>query len=233
MEPMKEFLKKYDDVDIFCFQEVYHEAKGKDTIWLDGSNFNFLNDIKAVLSNYDCYYRPHLDDWWGLAIFIKKGLPVLNEGEHYVHKFKGHNPETEILGHTAKNIQYLTTEYEGKKISILNFHGLWNGKGKTDTDERMNQSNKSVEFIKGLKNDFIFIGDFNLDPDGESLAIIEKNLDCRELIKEYGITSTRTPLYKKPNKFADYAFVSKGLKVIDFKVLLDVVSDHAPLYIEV
>ena len=55
----------------------------------------------------------------------------------------------------------------------------------------------------------------------------------RNLIKEYGITSTRTSFYEKENKFADHAFVSSDIEVVDFKVLPDEVSDHAALYLEI
>ena len=54
----------------------------------------------------------------------------------------------------------------------------------------------------------------------------------RNLIKEYNITSTRTSFYKKPVRFADFVFVSKDIKVNDFKVLPDEVSDHAPLFLD-
>ncbi len=54
----------------------------------------------------------------------------------------------------------------------------------------------------------------------------------RNLIKEHGITSTRSHHYTKPVKFADYAIVSKDLDVIKFEVLQDPVSDHLPLLLE-
>jgi endonuclease/exonuclease/phosphatase family metal-dependent hydrolase len=38
--------------------------------------------------------------------------------------------------------------------------------------------------------------------------------------------------YEKPEKFADYMFVSKGIAVRDFQVLPDEVSDHAPLFLD-
>jgi exonuclease III len=233
-ELLLQFLKQHSDVDVFCFQEVYHDAQGKDMVWgVLGSNLNLLVDIKKALPNYDSYYRPHLEDWWGLAMFAKKELPIFEEGENFVHKFKGHNPAIEPLGYTAKNIQFIKTENNGKPITILNFHGLWNGKGKGDTEERLDQSRNIIKFIKTIKSDFIFWGDFNLSPDTESLQMISRELNCRELIKEYGIVSTRTSLYTKPNKFADYVFVSNGIKIIDFKVLPDEVSDHTPLLLEI
>jgi endonuclease/exonuclease/phosphatase family metal-dependent hydrolase len=233
-ELLLQFLKKHSDVDIFCFQEVYHNAQGKDMIWGTlGSNLNLLGDIKTTLPNYDPYYRPHLEDWWGLAMFIKKELPVFEEGENFVHKFKGHDPEKEPLGYTAKNIQFIKTENNSKPITVLNFHGLWNGNGKSDTEDRLIQSQNIIKFIKTIKGEFVFCGDFNLSPDTESLQMISRELNCRELIKEYGITSTRTSLYTKPNKFADYVFVSNGIKIIDFKILPDEISDHAPLFLEI
>lgn len=232
MAGFRDFLQRHADTDVFCFQEVYHEAHGKDTIWLDGSNFNFLNDIKAVLTDYDCYYRPHLDDWWGLAMFVKRGTKVLEEGEWYVHKYKGHNPAIEVHGYTAKNIQFLKIDLNGSPFYVLNFHGLWNGKGKSDTEERLNQSQKMIECIRALNSEYVLLGDFNLTPDTKSLQMFEQELGCRDLIKEYRITSTRTHLYPKENKFADYAFISSGVNLKKFEVMTDVISDHSPLLVE-
>jgi len=86
-------------------------------------------------------------------------------------------------------------------------------------------------FISGIKNDIVLAGDFNLLPDAESAKIIE-NAGLRNLIKEYGITSTRTSFYKKPEKYADYIFVSSGVKVKKFEVMPEEVLDHAALFLE-
>lgn len=72
------------------------------------------------------------------------------------------------------------------------------------------------------------MGDFNLLPESESLKKFEE-FGLRNLIKEYGITSTRSSLYQKEEKYADYAFVSKDIEVQEFAVLPDEVSDHLPL----
>ncbi len=100
------------------------------------------------------------------------------------------------------------------------------GKGKPIASEKIS------EFIKGIQGEIVFCGDFNLLPDTQSIKIIEET-GLRNLIAEYGITSTRTALYTKPEKFADYMFVSKGLDVRGFTILEDVVSDHAPLCLEI
>ncbi|MCX6712734.1 MAG: endonuclease/exonuclease/phosphatase family protein, partial [Candidatus Vogelbacteria bacterium] len=99
-----------------------------------------------------------------------------------------------------------------------------------DTLERLEQSRKIKAFMDSVDSPKILCGDFNLLPDTESLKIIEGGL--RNLIREYGVTSTRTSFYTKPDKFADYVFVSPEIKVVDFKVLPDEVSDHSPLLLE-
>lgn len=233
-EHLLSFLHHHRDVDVFCFQEVYHDAEGKDVIWTtDGSNFNLLGDIQSVLQEYHSYYRPHIEDWWGLAMSVKKDFTPVTEIETYVHKYKGYDPINEQRGYSAKNLQIVQTEHNGRLLSIVNFHGLWNNQGKTDTEDRLVQSRNIVAYMKTLSMEFVLCGDFNLLPNTESLQMITRELDCRELVTEFNIKSTRTSLYTKPNKFADYIFVSKGIKVIDFSVLPDVVSDHAPLLLEI
>lgn len=230
-EELLSFFASRPDVDIFCLQEVYSNADGKDTIW-HGANFNSFEDIKSVLPEYTPHYHPHLGDWWGLASFIKKDIPVLECGETYVHLHKGHNMEIEVYGHTAKNLQYVKVESSNGPVYVINFHGLWNGMGKNDSEARLAQSHKAVEFIKGLQGEVVLCGDFNLLPNTESIKILE-DAGLRNLVREYGVTSTRTPLYTKPEKFADYVFVSEGLTVTNFQVLPDIVSDHSPLLVEI
>ncbi|HSE34638.1 MAG TPA: endonuclease/exonuclease/phosphatase family protein, partial [Candidatus Paceibacterota bacterium] len=77
--------------------------------------------------------------------------------------------------------------------------------------------------------------DFNILPDTESMSILENGM--RNLVKEFGVESTRTPLYRhysnpeEPN-YADYVLVSPDVRVTRFEVLPDVVSDHSPLLLE-
>jgi endonuclease/exonuclease/phosphatase (EEP) superfamily protein YafD len=52
------------------------------------------------------------------------------------------------------------------------------------------------------------------------------------LIKKYDIKSTRTSFYKKPEKHADYIFVSDDIFVETFQVLSEEVSDHAALLVK-
>jgi len=232
------FEKHRDSADIFCLQEMWsapykdlegHAAGGKA---IDHSQIMVygVQEISKLLTDYEAYFRPHLLDDYGLLLLVKKDVKIIEEGEIFVHKHKGYVPEGD-LGNHARNIQYVKFETPLGPRTVINFHGLWNGGGKTDSPDRLLQSDKIADFIKSLNNPFVLCGDFNLLPDTESLKKLEM-LGLRNLIKEGGITSTRTSFYDKPSKFADYTLVSKGIEVKAFRVLSDEVSDHSPMYLE-
>ncbi len=234
-EPLLAFLRaKKDSTDIFCFQEVLNGGEKEGAkIWkhnIEVKEYKLLSIASDILSNHTPFYYPHLGNFAGLTMFIRKDLEILEEGEFWVHGTK-----SELAGDSAKfnprNIQYAKILLDQKPVTVINFHGLWSGGGKKDNEERINQSKRILEFMKGLNNEFLICGDFNLEPNTESLKILE-DFGLRNLIKKYGITSTRTSHYKKPVKFADYTLVSKGIKVKDFKILPDEVSDHSAMYLE-
>jgi len=56
------------------------------------------------------------------------------------------------IGNHARNIQYVTLKTPAGPLTIVNFHGLWNGQGKTDTEDRLSQSRKIADFLRQLKN---------------------------------------------------------------------------------
>ncbi len=237
-ELLEFFEREKESTDIFCLQEMwrapYEDLDGRTVGGKELETQRILSDgvqqISSTLSGYTLYFHPHHGDNYGLALFVKKQLQVLSSGDIFVHKERGHSLEEGVdVGHHARNLEYVTLAREEKSdLTICNFHGLWNGKGKTDTPERLAQSEKILGFLKGLEGDSILMGDFNLLPDTKSIGVLE-NAGYLNLIKDYGITSTRTSFYSKPEKHADYAFVSSLVEVVSFKVLPDEVSDHAAL----
>jgi len=228
-----------DTADVFCLQEVWADRYESFEGVLAGGRpidhslimTHAFQEIGEALPEHEAYFAPSFYESYGLCMFVRKGIPVTETGDVFVHKERGHVPEGDIGLH-ARNLQYVTLERGGARLTVMNFHGLWNGKGKGDCEERLEQSDRIIEFARSRAEPFILCGDFNLTPDTESLRKFE-NAGLRNLIKEYGITSTRTSLYDKPLGYADYAFVSAGIEVQDFKVLPDEVSDHAPLSIAI
>ena len=226
-----EFFKKYADVDVFLLQEVFHNA-GDKVDWGNRNRRQLFDEISEALPNHIGHYAPAESDGFGLAAYIKKGIHIEEVGDIFVHRHLDAmiGDDATTLG---RNLQYLKLQYTEGNVTVINFHGLWNGQGKSDTEDRINQSKRMIDFIKGITGNIILAGDFNLRPDTESIKLIEKELHLKNLILEHGVTSTRTSHYTKPEKFADYIFVSPKLKVKEFKVLPEEVSDHAALYVEV
>ncbi len=135
------------------------------------------------------------------------------------------------LGLHARNLQFVTVDGPAGRLTVMNFHGLWNGLGKGDSDERIAQSRRILDCLRGRTEPVVLCGDFNLLPDTESLRMLEA-VGLRNLVVEFGVTSTRTSLYRRPERFADYVLVSHGIDVGDFRALPDEVSDHAPFLLE-
>jgi endonuclease/exonuclease/phosphatase family metal-dependent hydrolase len=225
---LRDFLVRQEvDTDIFCFQEVFDNAH-IDT--LGDIDVNLYTTLTELLPNHTGYYAPSQDNDEGLAIFVKPSIKLDAVGDDFVYRF--HNAmEDEDRKTLGRNIQYVQFTQSDQGYTVINFHGLWNGAGKTDTPDRLSQSQRIKEFIEDkAKSKVILVGDFNLEPDTESIAILEKGM--RNLIKEKGITSTRSQYHKWPNKFADYVIVSNDLNVVRFELLQETVSDHLPLLLE-
>ena len=226
-DPLLKFIESRSDIDIFCFQEVYKDAENKMSTDDKEVSLNIFSQIADILSNHEGFFRPVLKDSYGIGMFVKKDIEVLEEGDINIHD----NPNYPGYGPThPRNLQWVECRINKQIYSILNVHGLWNGMGKTDTPERIVQSQRIREFMDTINTPKIVCGDFNLRPDTKSLEIVEDGMT--NLVKTYKVTSTRTSLYPKPERFADYIFTSPDITVNSFAVLPDEVSDHAPLFLD-
>ena len=228
-----EFIKRHSDADIFCLQEVYKDAVEplKDTEFSEIAKHESFYLLQKLLPDHELIFHPSFLGIYGICICVKKSIEIIETGEIFIYKERGYIPEGE-LGRHARNLQYAKIQPGSEWYRVVNVHGLWNGKGKTDTDERLEQSQRIVDFLKTVDNKVVLCGDFNLRLDTESIQRIE-GTGLKNLIKEYQISSTRTSLYNKEEKHADYVFISEGIEAKNFEVLPDEVSDHAPLLLEI
>ena len=226
-EPLLEFLKQYNDVDIFCFQKIYNNAPFDRGTATQEPDLQLLTSLRNLLPGYQDYFRPVIEKDFGIAIFIKRGIQVLTEDSAFIYE----NPHYSGKGGDhSRNVQWATIQDGEKAYHVFNIHALWNGKGKGDAPERIEQSMRIKKLMSAISGPKILCGDFNVNPDTQSLHLLENGMI--NLIKTHGITSTRTRFYEKEIKFADYMLVSPDINVLDFKLLPDEVSDHAPLYLE-
>ena len=243
-EPLVQFIKREAPVtDIFCFQEIYFENIFRDNA--SGIRTDLAEQIKNILPGFLMVERlasdvAHADDMEpnsaariGEAIFVKKPMEVIESGGF--HTF---NPDRESLNEkiesTTGNFQFVKIQHGGEDYLVGNIHGIWFPGSKFDTVKRIEQSRNLKDWIKEYSGKKVLCGDFNLQPATESISMIDS--DMRDLIKEFKIKSTRSHYYANMEKYADYIadyiFVSRDIKVNDFKVITDEVSDHLPLLLD-
>lgn len=249
-EKLMPFIREWaKGVDVFCFQEMIDggPAEPMGSMRIRG---NMYQEVVAALPDFTGFKflnRPPvafskeiagMGVSWGEAIFVNKRNSVLSSKNIFLHRDGLIDDEPTSFG--TGTMLGVVIESAGKQYAIGTVHGLFQefwkiDPGKKDTPERIEQSKRILDFVKAQECPSIIIGDFNLRPETESVAMLSREL--RNLLSEYGITNTRNYEYVEMEKYkdyiADYAFADKRLVINDFKVLPDVVSDHAPLFVEI
>jgi endonuclease/exonuclease/phosphatase family metal-dependent hydrolase len=232
----QEFFDKYKDTDIWCFQEVLKDAKDYHDPSFDAPEGMIVDkelykNLGSRLGSHVSNFCQFLKEVWGVATFFHKDIKVIEKGETLVARGDWDDMSDPHNRELHRKLQWFEVMLKGQKILLMNVHLTHRPEGKKDSEKRLNQSKMICDFMKMFDCPKILVGDFNLLPDTESIKMIEDS-GMKNLVKDYGIKSTRTELYKKPIQFADYIFVSSEIKVKDFKVLPEVVSDHAALYLD-
>jgi len=227
-QALLDFVKNHaEDTDIFCFQEVYKTPT--DTAVQDNVRTNIYAELEHILPGYTGFYmvtennyaETHVSEFgvaFGQAVFVKTSLGATRL-EYGVSEEAG-----------AKLLLGINVRQNDKVYSIINFHGVHDGQGKIDNEKRLAQSKAIQDVLKKINGLKILCGDFNVIPETQSLSIMAEGM--RNLIKENNITSTRSSLYTKGIKYADYTLVSPDVQVIRFKMLLEEVSDHLAMLLE-
>ena len=170
-DALLKFVASHPEIDIFCFQEVYHNAINKMSTDDNEVSLNIFSQIAELLPKHEGFFRPVLKNSFGVGMFVSKQIEVLEEGDINIHD----NPNYPGYGPThPRNLQWIECMVNQQIYSILNVHGLWNGMGKTDTPDRIAQSMRIREFMDTINTPKIVCGDFNLRPDTKSLEIVEQ-----------------------------------------------------------
>ena len=226
LEPFIE--KNRNDTDIFCFQEVLDNEPGiKSAVFKDGTEDVFSRIGRILGDGFEGYSAlPHPGER-GLATFVNKGWDILDKKEEYVLGKKNSMVDNKwsTLG---INVLYSKIGKGDQEYNIWTTHGIFINMDKNDTKETIEQSINLKSMMEKVDGKRILCGDLNLHPNTESIKIIE-DIPMRNLVKEYGIKSTRTPYYGFPQPYADYIFTSYDIEVKEFAAMPDVVSDHLPL----
>jgi len=228
LDPLLNFLnREAAGTDLFCFQEMVNPLGNL------AKEVDVFSAVAKALPAFQGFFEVTQDEKggleMGLAAFIKKTDAIDKEGDFFVYKTR--NAMVGDDGRTlGKNLQFIQFPKPGEELTVVNFHGIWTGDGRGDTKDRLELSKKFKGFLDMVGGTKIVCGDFNLTRDAKSLAIIDGGM--RNLVKEFGATSTRSHFFPYSDKFCDYIIVDKIVKVNDFRVLQEEVSDHLPLLLD-
>lgn len=227
--PLRRFMNEYSpSVDIFCLQEVFNHKKRFSLLSLKGLDTNILSRLTDMLSEHKGLYCEEEENGEGEAIFIRSTLALSGAGERFIHRWK--RAGNEDSRRPGRALQYVQFQKDGQQFTVAHMHGLYHSRGKMDTEERIAQSRNARDFLDSLKGVKILCGDFNLLPNTESVKILGQNM--RNLVTEYGIINTRSQLHRKPERHADYIFVSPEIEVVNFGTIPGTISNHLPLFLE-
>jgi endonuclease/exonuclease/phosphatase family metal-dependent hydrolase len=239
--------------DVLCLQEVIH-SRVPAPDWLtyrDGDHIlpqraNLFAEVSAALPDHAAFFCPAaqgelwdgdraLPSQWGLATFVHRHVAVIGQAQGFVHKgSSAHGYGDHPRSRTAHALRLYDPDADRATV-IVHMHGLRDPQGKIDTPDRATQARRFLGLADQVTepDDLrVLCGDFNVEPTSETLRLLGE-AGLTELVTTRGFPGTRTSLYQKPGRHADYLLVNRPDAVRSFNVLTaPEVSDRCPLVLE-
>ena len=241
--------------DVLCLEEVVHtpgapaetlEYRDPEAGTVLPQRARMLGELAAALPDHHASFCPaargplwhgaaSVPSFWGLATFVRRAIPVIGQAQDFVHgRYGAEGYGAHPRARSAHAVRLFDHEM-GRAVTVAHMHGLRDLAGKHDTPERAAQAHRFADLVGGLRRPgeaLAACGDLNVRPGSETLRILRERLGARELVTEGGHPGTRTSLYARPERFADYMLVA-GAEVRRFEVLTEPeVSDHAALVLD-
>ncbi|WP_179381768.1 endonuclease/exonuclease/phosphatase family protein [Jannaschia marina] len=241
--------------DVVCLQEVTR-APLRAPPWLSyrdayrqlDQRSDLFADVSKALPSHQPWFAaaargPLTDtngrDWkseHGIACWVAPHLAVTERIQGFVHgRFRRDGWGEEPVPRTMQ-VMRIEEPLSGQSLVVGHFHGLRDPEGKGDTPARARQAKRALALVEGLAGQgegVVLGGDFNVLPGSETFDILGEG-GLRDLVTAHGIEDTRTELYQKPVRFADYMLVNAAVDVQGFTAPAEpLLSDHRPLILEV
>jgi endonuclease/exonuclease/phosphatase family metal-dependent hydrolase len=239
------------DADVLCLQEVTR-APVPSPDWLQyrdafrelDQRADLFGDVSRLLPGHQAHFAAatrgtlfdadgnELASEHGLALWVRRDLAITHLAHDFTHgtyRSGGWGPEP-----VPRTMQVVRIENPGagQAICVGHLHGLRDPTGKGDTPARMAQNQRIIEVFQSVwapSSSGVLAGDFNILPGSDCFDALEA-IGLRNLISLHGISDTRTHLYSKEQRFADYMLVTDDVIAGRFEVpAAPVVSDHRPM----
>ena len=247
LSPLLDFLAACD-ADVLCLQEMLHSSVAMSTeiFGVEGARLNLFDEVCQCLPRYQSFFCPASQKFphdpaigdipvlYGIATFVRGGIPVIRQRVDFVHKDFEIIPRGEPPLPRVAHAFTVWDARHSESVAIAHMHGLWIPAGKKDTSERILQARRFAKLLEDMQPEgkCIACGDWNVLPGSETFDVLGR-LGMRDLVTHCGFTDTRTSYYDKPGRYADYMCMSLNMKAEGFRVLAEPeVSDHRALLLE-
>lgn len=251
--PLIDYLATVD-ADVYCLQEVPRAVAARSP-WLtyrDGAvelqqRANLYREIATALPGHDGFFAPAMrgelldgdrpcHQEFGLATFVRQDIAVIGQAMDFIHgTFSPHGFGAHPRARNAHAVRVYDYKAD-RPLCVVQFHGLREVDGKGDTPSRDAQAEALAALVRQLHRDgegLVLCGDFNVLPDSRTFETLS-HLGLNDLVTTRGFTDTRTSLYTKPGRYADYMLVNDRVQVDDFTVVATPeVSDHRALLLTI
>lgn len=240
--------------DVLCLQEVIR-APEPSPDWLQYQDSNrhldqradLFADVSACLPGYQSSFAPAargpLRDAegrvyrseHGLGVWVAPHLAVSAQASAFIHgTFRSDGWGAEPVPRAMQMLRIADGD-TGRAMVIAHLHGLRDPSGKGETPERDRQADAIVAALTAFaapEDRMVLAGDFNLLPGSATFDLLAR-IGLADLVTGRGITDTRTRLYKKPQRHANYMLVRDNAEVLAFDAPAEpVVSDHRALVLD-
>lgn len=227
------FIKK-EQPDIVALQEVYD---GHDESL--PHNYRSLDVLRSELKYPHEDFAPAFFDHRDAGIVIQGNAilskyPLIKSSTVFYDKPFGERTEhvPENFPWTPRNLQEVSVDVNGTILTVFNTQGIWGEDGR-DSQRRLEMGKLIAQQVQG-KSYTVLAGDFNCNPDTQTIGFIEEYLTN---VFSNKLTSTFNMCHKTNPGFAtavvDMVFISSDLKVVSYSCPSINISDHLPLLVEI
>ncbi len=222
------FIKK-ENPDVIALQEVYN---GDDFSW--EQKFRSMDVLRGALGYpYESFAPAFLERTvfgkveQGNAILSR--FPLIERSTiFYDVPYAEREDKPGYYEHTPRNLQHVCLNTTNHELHMFNTQGIWGIDGR-DSDRRLLMGRSITEQIHSFSH-VIVAGDFNVNPDTQSMRCIEKHLSNifkNELTSTFNMSHKTNPGYA--TAVVDMIFASPSIRIIKKSCPEVDISDHLPL----
>jgi endonuclease/exonuclease/phosphatase family metal-dependent hydrolase len=232
-ENIKDFCQK-EQADIYLFQEVYNSINPDLPI-----QYRSFQKLQSFINHpYNHFAPTFIEDVNGTevvsgnVIFSKFKLTEISV-THYDVPFGKRKYGREFFQDSPRSLQHAVAHIDGTELHLLNTQGIW-GEDGGDSPRRVAMASKIVAEI-GNHHPLILAGDFNVQPNTETIGLIEnklKNVFKNELKTTFNVQ--RKDLVNYPgyaDAVVDMLFITPDIKMLEHRCPPVDISDHYPLIV--